>query len=119
MIVLLPWPHKDLSPNARIHWRKKGPLVALAKRDAFLLARMLPEGQRQQVAEAKALRLTVTLMAPDSRRRDQDNCIARLKAHLDGIFQACKADDSLVRETVIRWGEKLPGGCVRVELEAM
>lgn len=118
MILTIPWPHKDLGQNSRVHWRTRHHLTALARRDAFLLTRQLPESQREPVSRAQALRLTVTLFPPTGRvRPDQDNCLARLKAALDGICSCCAVDDSMIRETVIRWGDKLPGGCVRIELE--
>lgn len=120
MILTIPWPHKNLGQNSRVHWRTRHHLTALAKRDAFLLARQLPESQRKPITAAKALRMAVTLFPPAGRvRPDQDNTLAKLKAAIDGICQCCGVDDSRITETRIRWGDKLPGGCVRIELEGM
>lgn len=120
MILTIPWPHKDLGQNARVPWRTRHHLTALAKRDAFLLTRQLPESQRKPIVSARALRLTVTLFPPSGRvRADQTNILDRLKAAIDGICDCCRVDDSIIESTTVRWGDKLPGGCVRIELEAM
>ena len=120
MILTLPWPHKHLGQNSRVHWRTRHHLTALAKRDAFLLTRQLPDSQRKPVTDAQALRLTVTLFPPTGQvRPDQTNMLDRLKAAIDGICQCCRVDDSRIEDTRAKWGDPVPGGCVRIELEAM
>ena len=116
MRITLPWPSKVLSPNARVHWRTKANAAATFRELAYYTASMAPADQRMHLREAKALKLTLTFLPPDKRRRDLDNLGASLKAALDGICHACKIDDSLIRETTHAWGPVIDGGAVNVEL---
>ena len=120
MILDLPWPHKDLSPNARVHWRRRAELVAKARDEAYWRALEVPAYERKPLSDAQALKLTLIFFNPAGRvRTDQDNALARCKAALDGIFRALRSDDSRIRETTICIGDATPGGCVRIKLEAM
>lgn len=106
-----PWPHKDLSPNARVdRWTK-------AKR---------VKAYRQGVAwEAKAAgikpmpvgetHVTITFLPPDRRPRDIDNMLASVKAALDGIADVVQVDDSWWTLTIKR-GDVVPGGRVMVSI---
>jgi len=89
-VITLPWPHADLSPNARAHWRKVAPLKRRAKHDAWWLA--LEAGVKRMAADR--LNVSVTFYPPDNRRRDTDNMLSSSKALLDGIAEACGVDDS-------------------------
>lgn len=109
----LPWPDSKLSPNARLHWAKKAKAAKKARQSAYVHA-----------LEAKAVRLdadrlnvSLTFHAPDKRRRDTDNAISSMKNALDGIAQATGIDDSKW-QLAFRWGDPVPGGAVKVELEA-
>ena len=93
MEINLPWPNKDLSPNARIHWAKKSKLAKAAKRVGHLCA-----------LESKAaidwegeIHLWITFYPPDRRARDDDNLIASFKNYRDGIAQALGVDDKRFR----------------------
>lgn len=120
MILDLPWPHKNLSPNARVHWRRRAELVAKAREDAYWRALEVPAVERKPLSDAQALKLTLIFFNPTGRvRTDQDNSLAACKSLLDGIFLAIKTDDSRIRETTICIGDAVPGGCVRIKLEAM
>src|SRR5207253_8413811 len=88
-ILMLPWPPKDLNPNARVHWSKKSRAAKSYRAACHLLCRQAgiksPEG--------RAL-LSLEFIPPDKRRRDDDNCLASFKAGRDGIAQALSIDDS-------------------------
>lgn len=85
--VILPWPPKELSPNARVHWAKKAKAAKKYRYDCGYLA----AHARLNVPEGK---VTVTFSPPNNRKRDQDNMIASLKSGIDGICDWMRIDDS-------------------------
>lgn len=91
MIVTVPWPHRDLHPNARVHH------FALARRRKAYRTGCAWEakaaGLRQIAAEV--LPVTITFHPPDKRRRDRDGMIAALKSGQDGIADVLGVDDAL------------------------
>jgi crossover junction endodeoxyribonuclease RusA len=110
--LVLPWPPKELSPNARLHH------MALARvKKRFRVAcglQAMAQGARRLQAENLALR--VVFVPPDRRARDVDNCVAAMKAGFDGLADVLGVDDS-------RWRWSDPpvlsdqvGGFVRVEV---
>lgn len=107
-LLTLPWPPKDLSPNARAHWRKK----AKAAKSYRTTCRIMTKQARIVAPEGK-VHLVLTFCPPDRRRRDDDNCLASMKSGRDGIADALGIDDSRF-ETTIRMGEPRPGGAVLV-----
>ena len=119
MMIVLPWPDRRLSPNARLHWGARAKLAGEARRVGYVMAWAAPISDRAELREASNLRLTIRLSPPDKRRRDQDNLVASLKATLDGIASACRFDDSRIRQTVVDWAPPVAGGSVQVILEPM
>ena len=100
--VVLPWPPKALSPNARTHWRAKAPVTAAYKRacwalamEAGMVAPDVPEIAPQGRAGARPGRIHLYLefYPPDRRARDDDNMVASFKAGRDGLAQALGVDD--------------------------
>lgn len=86
--IVLPWPHKSLSPNARVHHMAKAREVKKHRQ----WARWATPARLQ--VEADRLAVTVTFNPPSNRRRDSDNLIASCKAYLDGIADSLGIDDS-------------------------
>ena len=101
--VRLPWPPKELSPNARVHWARKAGVSQKYRQDACVLT--LCEKKRH--IEAACLHLT--FCPPDRRRRDLDNMLASIKAGIDGIADAIQVDDQYFTLTLER-GEPTKGG---------
>ena len=97
MRIVLPWPDRRLSPNARIHWRAKAPVTAKARKDAaYLTYDAMPMGARevrQHFAGEGPISYQVTFYPPDHRHRDDDSMIAMLKAARDGIADALGVND--------------------------
>lgn len=97
MKVVLPWPDRRLSPNARIHWRAKAPVTAKARKDAaYITYDAMPSGARevrQHFAGEGPISYRVTFYPPDKRHRDDDSMIAMLKAARDGIADALGVND--------------------------
>ena len=101
MIVTLPWPHKDLSPNARKHWAALSVAKKKARETAHY-ATLEAAGSclgaiRASLAGEGRFALTVTFYPPDKRRRDDDNMVAAFKASRDGIADALQVDDRRFR----------------------
>jgi crossover junction endodeoxyribonuclease RusA len=86
--IVLPWPHKSLSPNARVHHMAKAREVKKHRQ----LARWATPARLQ--VEAERLAVTVTFNPPSRRRMDADNLMASVKSFLDGIADALGIDDN-------------------------
>ena len=93
--VMLPWPPRQLSPNARTHWRAKSPIAKRYKDACWALT--LEAGMVAPAVPANAPRRCYSLFLdfypPDRRARDDDNIIASFKAGRDGFAQAIGVDD--------------------------
>lgn len=110
MELALPWPSKDLSPNARVHWRKRAKAAADARALAMLAA--LATGWRPGLLPEKGrLHLWIDFYPPTMRMPDDDNMLARVKPYRDGIADALGIDDKrfvshpYVRDTPRKGGE--------------
>lgn len=95
MTVTLGWPSRALSPNARPHWAMLARAKKAARVEGFCDAMSaLKFIKPSALKDVKAVRIQVTFTPPNARRRDLDNLIASIKAHLDGIADAIGIDDS-------------------------
>jgi crossover junction endodeoxyribonuclease RusA len=92
MTVTLGWPSRALSPNARSHWATLARAKKAAREEGWIAARY-HDGRISAPASAP-VSIQVTFTPPNARRRDLDNLIASIKAHLDGISDAIGIDDS-------------------------
>ena len=101
--VRLPWPPKELSPNARVHWARKAGVSQKYRQDA----RVLTLCEKKRHIEATCLHLT--FCPPDKRRRDLDNMLASIKPGIDGIADALGVDDQHFSLRLER-GEPTKGG---------
>jgi Holliday junction resolvase RusA-like endonuclease len=101
----LPWPSKDLSPNARLHWAKKAKAVRQARSEAEIIAK----GYCRPL-EGRIL-FVLEFFPPDRRRYDDDGLLARMKSARDGIADALGVDDRRfvtqfsVSDTVVKGGK--------------
>lgn len=111
--IILPWPSRTLSPNARVHWATKARAAKSAKKQAWMITRMtvpshdIPEGSRVSIH--------LVFHPPSKRRRDWDNLIASMKSSLDGMASALGIDDSLFMLSM-DVGEQVHDGQVIVEI---
>ncbi len=107
--VTLPWPPKELSPNARVHWAVKARITKKYKEACW----------RELICERKGLYrreyFKFTFRPPDKRRRDRDNCIASCKALQDALSIATGVND-LHLEIKYAFGDPIKGGAVIVEV---
>jgi crossover junction endodeoxyribonuclease RusA len=106
------WPPVDLSPNARLHWRKKAAAVKVGRAMGLYEAKTWIE-RNGEIKLPPAIELDWTFTPPDHRKRDDDNMLAMMKSYRDGVFQAFGANDAAVVKTVINKAQPdAPGGVV-------
>lgn len=113
--LVLPWPFRALSPNARVHWRVKSAAARAAKHDAYMLAKAADWHRIEWPAEGR-LHVWIDGYRPSRRHHDHDNLLASLKAALDGIADAMGIDDRrFVPHPYIK-DEVRKGGEVRIRI---
>jgi crossover junction endodeoxyribonuclease RusA len=113
IVIQLPWPPKELTPNAkrRKHWSSYRTIGNAYRADCKVLTlkQLGPAPQGRIVA--------VTFYPPDRRRRDDDGMIGAFKAGRDGVADALRCDDHTFRPAY-SFGEPTKGGMVLVEIGA-
>ncbi len=110
MRILLPWPHKHLSPNGRAHWATKAKATKIARTFAYWKVK-----EQTAVTGVVPAGISYTFHPGTNRRRDLDNLIASTKATTDGIAQALGVDDSTFKLSYAL-GEIRKPACVVVEI---
>ena len=115
MKVTLPWPPKDLSPNARIHWGKLAKAKKAYRQTCYLLARQAGLSA-VYLTGARSIHVSLTFCPPDRRLRDQDNMLAAMKSGLDGLADALQIDDRNFKMT-FEVSDEI-GGVVNVMVQA-
>ena len=111
MRIELPWPHKSLSPNARIHWAPKAKLTASYRSECGWRAR----AQGVYPVDADRVQMRIVFCPPDLRQRDKQNMISAVKALVDGLQDALGVDDSRF-DIEYDIGPIVKGGAVQVEI---
>lgn len=109
--VILPWPDRSLSPNARPHWAEKARAVKAAKTQAHYLAIAAGIGK----LDLPRMTVRLTFCPPSRRRFDLDNVLASMKAQMDAIAALTGIDDSLWSFQIERGDTSKDGGVI-VEL---
>lgn len=109
--LTLPWPPKELSPNARRHYQ------ALARSKKAYREACAWTAKQQGAARLKpgALSVHLEFVPPDRRPRDWDNMLAAVKSGLDGLADVLGVDDHYWRISFNVADEV--GGMVRVRIE--
>ena len=109
--VYLPWPPKELSPNATIHWAKKSKFKKSYRQTCWALAL---EAKLEAPSDSK-IKLEITFYPPDKRHRDADNMVASIKSGLDGLADALRVNDRCFLPTFI-FTEEIKG-MVKIEIK--
>ena len=112
--IVLGWPNRALSPNARCHWAIKRKATVAARRESHFEAFRKMEGKRAVPIGKIGVRLS--FYPPDRRARDEDNLIASMKSSLDGIADALRVNDKSFHILEPFVGSPIQGGCVHVDL---
>lgn len=110
MLVELPFPPSQLSPNKRMHW------AALAKYKASYRAACAAATPRLKVP-AGPLAMNLTFFRPNRRTFDRDNLLARMKSGIDGMCDSLGIDDKRFTVITIRVSDVVvDGGSVYVAI---
>lgn len=104
-MIELPWPPKELSPNARIHHMAKAKAAKMYRESAYWITK----ASGMMVPSEGGIGLRFDFHPPDMRRRDLDNMLASIKAGVDGIADALEVNDQrfgfwLSREAPVKGG---------------
>ncbi|WP_165856754.1 endodeoxyribonuclease RusA [Marinobacter sp. JSM 1782161] len=118
----LPYPPRQLSPNARLHWAPKSRKAKQYRRQCWALTlNAIQDGDwnlfalRKLAAEGHLVHLMIDVFPPDRRGRDDDNIIASFKSGRDGIADALNIDDKHFRiHPVVHRESPVDGGRVTV-----
>jgi crossover junction endodeoxyribonuclease RusA len=114
-VIVLPWPPKELSPNARAHFHAKAPITRAYRNQAYWLTKAAGATVPEQ---APSVVLRCEFFPPDARRRDVDGMFSSIKAGLDGIADALEVNDHRFDFLICR-APPVKGGKVVVTVEAM
>jgi crossover junction endodeoxyribonuclease RusA len=98
LILELPWPPKELSPNARGHWRKSEDAKQKYKADCWALTKaFLFKNPGKYYTQKGKLPISIMFHPPTRRGYDADNLNSRMKYGFDGIAEALCVNDKIFR----------------------
>lgn len=112
--VVLPWPARVLSPNARAHWAVKRRAVQEARR--FAHAEAFYKSQGARATPLGKIEYRCSFYPPDRRARDEDNLVASMKSYLDGVADALRVNDAKFHLLEPFVGEPCKPGRVELDL---
>lgn len=112
-MISLPWPPKELSPNASCKLKDKMRAQKQYRDTCWALTLQA----KPVVTSKRPILLTITFFPPDRRGRDLDNMIGSFKRGQDGLALAIRVDDRHFFPAY-RIGEPVLGGKVLIELDA-
>lgn len=117
--LTLPFPPKELSPNARKPWQVKATYVKAYRHECKIEALKVMRAQSSEgwLTLPGMVDVTITFILKGKTRRDWDNLLASFKAGIDGIVDAGLMPDDDVRSwsPTLRYEQGNKAG-VRVEL---
>lgn len=118
-MIVLAWPDKVLSPNARAHYHAKAKVAKAYREAAYerMMGFIIADAHGENDERWNPQHLSITFYPPDKRKRDLDNMLSSIKAGLDGIADALGVNDERFALT-IRKGDPVKGGQVCVEVVA-
>ena len=117
--IILPWPDRDLSPNARLHWAPEAKAAAQALHDGYWSTKEQAPFGIIDWTTWKTILAQYTFNPPDRRRRDQDNYAAMMKSYQDGVCQALGIDDYIFVMDKPIWLHPIKYGQVILTLEEL
>jgi crossover junction endodeoxyribonuclease RusA len=113
--IELGWPAAELSPNARVHHMVHHRFKKAAKNEAGWATKIAMPFHWHPAGE----RITVHLVAhpPKAwRTGDEDNLVARCKAHLDGIAEVLGVNDRVFQAPTVEWADRCERGKLIVRI---
>jgi crossover junction endodeoxyribonuclease RusA len=112
--VSLPWPPKELKPNARPHWATKAKAVKKYKVDCRWC---LLEQRIHYLGTLDRILLSIVFRPPSKRAFDLDNALAASKSGIDAISDSIGIDDRYFSYQISR-GEQVKHGRIDVSIGA-
>ncbi len=114
LIIEMTWPAKELSPNARVHFMTKHRFAKAAKTEAGWATKI---ARPFDWAHDGPFAIQVTAYPPKNwSTGDNDNLIARLKSHFDGIAEVLGVNDSQFAAPTVKWADKTERGHIVVKV---
>jgi crossover junction endodeoxyribonuclease RusA len=108
-MLVLPWPPKELSPNARVHRLAKARAAKAYRHACWVLTK-----EAGVSLGDLPMHLKITFVPPTRQARDLDNCLAAIKSGIDGMADALKVNDRDFRPLTVDIAPDI-GGMVVVE----
>lgn len=112
--IVLPWPAKELSPNARVHWSRRSKAAKLQRTAGYMTAKAA--GWDGYKAPEGRIHLWIDFYPPTKRMPDDDNMLARIKPARDGIADAMRVDDRRFVSHPFVHSSPRKGGEVRIRI---
>lgn len=106
---MFPWPLKQLSPNARVHWATKAAATKSARHMGYVIAQAANSWPKR-IFTGK-IHVWIEFYPPTRKMPDDDNMLSRFKPYRDGIADALGVDDSrfvshpYVKDEVVKGGK--------------
>lgn len=114
LTIELSWPAPELSPNARVHHMAKHRFAKAAKIEAGWATKI---SRPFDWAHDGPLAVHITAYPPEGwRTGDNDNLIARLKSHFDGIAAVLGVNDRQFAAPTVQWADRTERGKVTVTI---
>ena len=114
--IILPWPDKSLSPNARVHWSVKAAHVKSARAWGHQAALAAGYSKETFAEYAGRIHVWIDYYAKTRNYPDTDNCLSASKAYLDGIADALGINDKRFVPHPFVKDETVKGGMVKIRL---
>ncbi|CAB4187591.1 hypothetical protein UFOVP1155_41 [uncultured Caudovirales phage] len=115
-MITLPWPAKELSPNARVHWATKAKAVKVARKYGHTVALAAGYNNRTFSGYEGKLHLWIDYYAKTRNYPDADNCLSSSKGYFDGIADALVVNDRRFVYHPFVKDETFPGGRVVIRI---
>lgn len=124
--IILPWPARELSPNARTHHMAKAKASKKYRYECAVISRVAKQASACQLAELQEhieagvfFAMWIDFFPPDRRHRDDDNLIASFKSCRDGLADALGINDKRFRMMPFLQTSTHPSGKVVVRITEM
>ena len=114
--IILLWPDKVLSPNARAHWAVKAKAIKLARIAGAVYTRKAGYTGASFAGYEGKLHLWIDFYAKTRNYPDTDNCLSSIKAYLDGIADCLAINDRRFVVHPFVKDETIKGGLVRIRI---
>lgn len=98
-MIELPWPPKELTPNAkrRKHWSAYRGKASRYREGCYWLTVAYLRAEGLAIQPSGLVIRSITFYPPDRRRRDDDGMIGAFKSGRDGVADALGVDDHKFR----------------------